>query len=132
MLAYAWESLKRRAWRKLSPYDEGKDDDEEEEADIDGAVNEIRDICSTLPGFEQYDKDDAMEWLDVDSNDAGYQILTDQKIADMLNDAKSRKRKHLSEDTDFVFNLSNSFQRIQTQLDRMVTTQKMRLKKQGL
>ncbi|KAK9702957.1 hypothetical protein QE152_g29611 [Popillia japonica] len=120
-------TLLLRAWRKLWPYDEGKDDDEEEEADIDGAVNEIRDICSTLPGFEQCDKDDAMEWLDVDSNDAGYQILTDQEIADMLNDAKSRKRKHLF----FVFNLSNSFQRIQTQLDRMVTTQKMRLKKQG-
>ncbi|KAK9737492.1 hypothetical protein QE152_g10666 [Popillia japonica] len=69
-----------------------KDDDEEEEADIDGAVNEIRDICSTLPGFEHCDKDDAMEWLDVDSNDAGYQILTDQEIADMLND----------EDTDTI------------------------------
>ncbi|KAK9702784.1 hypothetical protein QE152_g29709 [Popillia japonica] len=115
-----------RAWRKLWPYDEGKDDDEEEEADIDGAVNEIRDICSTLPGFEQSDKDDAMGWLDVDSNDAGYQILTDQEIADMLNDAKSRRKESI-----FVFNLSNSFQRIQTQLDRMVTTQKMRLKKQG-
>ncbi|KAK9759302.1 DDE superfamily endonuclease [Popillia japonica] len=55
MLTDAWESLTetnlQRAWRKLWPYDEGKDDDEEEEADIDGAVNEIRDICSTLPGF---------------------------------------------------------------------------------
>ncbi|KAK9753498.1 hypothetical protein QE152_g2007 [Popillia japonica] len=27
-----------------------------------------------------------MEWLGVDSNDPGYQILTDQEIADMLND----------------------------------------------
>ncbi|KAK9751462.1 DDE superfamily endonuclease [Popillia japonica] len=54
MLAGAWESFTetnlKRAWRKLWPYDEGKDDNEEKEADIDGAVNEIRDICSTLPG----------------------------------------------------------------------------------
>ncbi|KAK9694463.1 hypothetical protein QE152_g33541 [Popillia japonica] len=88
MLADAWERLTetnlQRAWRKLWPYDEGKDDDEEEEADIDGA------------GFEQCDKDDAMEWLGVDSNDPGYQILTDQEIADML------MMQFLSEDTDTI------------------------------
>jgi len=89
MLADAWESLTetnlQRAWKKLWPYEEEKDD-KEEKGDIDGAVNEIRGICSTLPGFEKCDKDDAMEWFAVDSNDPGYQILTDQEIADMLNE----------------------------------------------
>ncbi|KAK9701879.1 hypothetical protein QE152_g30302 [Popillia japonica] len=76
---------------KLWPYDEGKDDDDEEEVDRDGAENEIRDICSTLPGFEQCDKNDAMECLGVDSNGPGYEILTDQEIADMLNDEDTDK-----------------------------------------
>lgn len=88
MLADAWESLTetnlKRAWRKLWPYNEGKDNNQEEDGDIDGAVNEITDICSKLPGFEECDKDDAMEWLAVDSNDPGYQILTDEEITDML------------------------------------------------
>ncbi|KAK9751248.1 Tc5 transposase DNA-binding domain [Popillia japonica] len=137
MLADAWESLTetnlQRAWGKLWPYDKGTDDDEEEEAGIDGAVNEIRDICSTLPGFEQCDKDDAMEWLGVDSNDPGYQILTDQEIADMLND----------EDTDTIGSEGDDAENgtektgpthsdaFVAAVTLMLTTQKMGLKKQG-
>ncbi|KAG8307108.1 hypothetical protein J6590_031507 [Homalodisca vitripennis] len=63
-------------------------------------MKEIRDICSTLPGFEQCDKDDAMEWLAVDSNDPGYQILTDQEIADMLNEEETKTMESDSHDPE--------------------------------
>ncbi|XP_028147821.1 jerky protein homolog-like [Diabrotica virgifera virgifera] len=100
MLADAWESLTetnlQRAWRKLWPYEEEKDD--LEEGDIDGAVNEISEICSTLPGFEECNKDDAMECLAVDSNDSGFQILTDQEIADMLNEDETETMESDSDD----------------------------------
>ncbi|KAK4881242.1 hypothetical protein RN001_004561 [Aquatica leii] len=88
MLADAWESLTgtnlKRAWKKLWPYNEGKDNNQEEEGDIDGAVNEITDICNKLNRFEECDIDDGMEWLAIDSNNPGYQILTDDEIANML------------------------------------------------
>lgn len=79
MLSDAWESLTETnlqgTWRKLWPYEEK--DDKEEEGDIDGPVNEIREIFSTISGSKQSEKKNAIEWLAVDSTDPGYQILTE-------------------------------------------------------
>ncbi|KAK4879154.1 hypothetical protein RN001_007300 [Aquatica leii] len=99
----AWESLTetnlKRAWRKIWPYNKGKDN-QEEDGDIDGAVKEITDICSKLSGFEECDKDDAMVWLAVDSNDPGYQILTDKEIADILPNEEDEDIETMGSDGD--------------------------------
>ncbi|KAK4876516.1 hypothetical protein RN001_009022 [Aquatica leii] len=94
------ETNLKSAWRKLWPYNESKDNNQEEDGDIDGAVNEITDICSKLPGFEECDKADAMEWLDVDSNDPGYLILTDAKIADMVLKEEDEDTETMGSDGD--------------------------------
>ncbi|KAK4882315.1 hypothetical protein RN001_005634 [Aquatica leii] len=52
------------------------------------------------PGFEECDKDDAMEWLAVDSNDPGYQILTDEEIADMLLNEEDDDTETMGSDGD--------------------------------
>ena len=43
-------------------------------------------LYTSILGFEQCDKNDASEWLAVDDNDPGYQILSDQEIADMVSE----------------------------------------------
>ncbi|KAJ8877374.1 hypothetical protein PR048_021828, partial [Dryococelus australis] len=58
----------------------------EENENEDCIVNEVTKICSTIPGFEQCDKNDASEWLGVDGNNPGYQVLSDQEIADMVSE----------------------------------------------
>lgn len=89
MLADAWETLTKsnlqRAWRKLWPDEESRIEENANENE-DCVVNEVTEICSTIPGFEQCDENDASEWLAVDDNDPGYQILSDQEIADMVSE----------------------------------------------
>lgn len=87
MLSDAWDTLTKtnlqRAWNKLWPEEQsaGEEDVNDNE---DGGVKEVTEICSTIPGFEQCDENDAREWLAVDNNDPGYQMLTDEEIAAMV------------------------------------------------
>lgn len=88
MLADAWDTLTKsnlqRAWNKLWP-EEQSAGEEITNVNEDCGVNEVAEICSTIPGFEQCDENDASEWLAVDNNDPGYQILSDQEIVSMVS-----------------------------------------------
>ncbi|KAI4471815.1 hypothetical protein MML48_1g12420 [Holotrichia oblita] len=83
MLSDAWDTLTKtnlqRAWNKLWSEEQsaGEEDVNDNE---DGGVNEVTGICSKIPGFEQCDENDVSEWLAVDNNDPGYQMLTDEEI----------------------------------------------------
>ena len=71
------ENLKK-AWNKLVPLEE-QQECEPHDAQNGDDLQEIVDSFSKIPGFSEYDQEDAESWLTND-NDPGYQIMNDDEI----------------------------------------------------
>lgn len=85
MAADAWDNLTeenlRNAWKKLWV------DSEEPEAEIEtdqNNLNDFVDLFNEIPGFDDCDNDDAIDWLTTDANDPGYHVLDDDEIISSL------------------------------------------------
>lgn len=87
MLSDAWDSLTlanlQRVWIKLWA-EEQSAGEKEGNYNEDVGVNKEVEIYSTILGFELFNVNDVSEWLTVDTNNPGYQILSDEQIAAMV------------------------------------------------
>lgn len=57
----------------------------------------MAELCSTVLAFEQWDENNATEWLTVDFNNPGYLILGSQSIVS-IGDTETVESKRESED----------------------------------
>jgi hypothetical protein len=82
MLADSWSSIKaetlNKAWRKLF----GKTVELSEQTS--GA--ELLEIINNIPGCSDCGFEEATEWMKIDADDHGFQILTNQKIVDSIQE----------------------------------------------
>lgn len=77
------ETLKR-AWNKLWPEETEVDTDQNE---YDVVTNEI--LASTSDAFSLESQNEIVDWLRCDSQEIGYQLLTDAEIIDMANEEET-------------------------------------------
>lgn len=88
MIADAWDSLTednlRNAWKKLWHLPEEPEVEGETVNLETNDLNEFVDLFSSIPGFTDCDRDDAVDWLNHDANDPGYQIFDDDEIVSSL------------------------------------------------
>lgn len=84
MLADSWDLLTRenlkKAWNKLWPEDSGTQEHNENETATADNVKDVTELCQSIPGFQDCDETDAVEWLNIDANDQGYEIFNDDDI----------------------------------------------------
>lgn len=88
MIADAWDSLTKdnlqNAWKKLWTLSEEPEVEEENINSEQNDIDEFVDLFGIIPGFTDCDKNDAVDWLNGDSTDPGYQILDDDEIISSL------------------------------------------------
>ena len=53
------------------------------------SVEDVTSLFDAIPGFEQCEANDAEEWLNCDVNDQGFQIVTDEEIADAIIESEA-------------------------------------------
>lgn len=87
MLADAWDSLTEKnlknSWNKLWPPSVESEQETVEEiprADL----PEFVELFNSIPGFTDCNEKDAIDWINNDANDPGYQILDDDEIVSSL------------------------------------------------
>lgn len=88
-IAQAWNDLPsqtlQRAWNKLWPQ-ENEDNTDTETHNTDN--EEILQLFDALPGGENIEIDDVTAWMDLDKQDAGFQLLSDDDIIQQVLDPK--------------------------------------------
>lgn len=70
----------KKGWNKLWPDNKETGEDNENEARMAENVREVAHLCQSRRGFEDCDEYDTAEWLDIDRNDMGFEILSDIDI----------------------------------------------------
>lgn len=84
MLADSWDLLTeenlKKAWNKLWPDITETTEDNENETETIENVEDVTKLCQSIPGFEDCDKTDTAEWLNIDANDQGYETFSDNDI----------------------------------------------------
>ncbi|XP_043471596.1 jerky protein homolog-like [Leptopilina heterotoma] len=109
MVADAWELLTeenlKRAWNKLLSLE--TDSEETIEAQN---ISEFNEFFSNIPGFADCDADDAIDWINSDANDPGYQLLNDEEIISSVTNLTENDDENESEDEclDETKKVSNS------------------------
>ncbi|XP_050065139.1 jerky protein homolog-like [Aphis gossypii] len=90
MAADAWDNLTeenlRNAWKKL--WVVSVEFEAEEETDLNN-LDDFVDLFNEIPGFNDCNYDDAVDWLATDVNDQGYQILDSDEIISSLRNEES-------------------------------------------
>ena len=82
LIAESWgeikESTLRKSWRKIMPIQEPKEgeDQTEGEEDVQEFIHEFQELGYSM------DENEISSWLNSDSNDPGFQPITDDKISD--------------------------------------------------
>ena len=82
LIAESWgeikESTLRKSWRKIMPIQEPKEseDQTEGEEDVQEFIHEFQELGYSM------DENEISSWLNSDSNDPGFQLITDDKISD--------------------------------------------------
>ncbi|KAK9737701.1 hypothetical protein QE152_g10465 [Popillia japonica] len=94
MAADAWASVNdtalEKAWNKLCPkardsQENGDTDpDDPQEPQENDNPDEIREIITEAPGFDECDKANIDHWLNCDVDDPGYQILSDEETVQQI------------------------------------------------
>jgi hypothetical protein len=103
MLADSWDLLTKenlmKAWNKLWPESKQSDDDtDENQSETLESVREVVMLCQSVPGFQECDETDAVEWLDLDKNDMGYEILDDNDIVTSMQEPENQESSDSEED----------------------------------
>lgn len=96
MLADSWDLLTKenltKAWNKLWPENKDTEEDaDENEPETLENVSEVAVLCQSVPGFQECDAADVEEWLDIDRNDMGYEILDDNDIATSVQESENNE-----------------------------------------
>jgi len=93
MAADAWDNLTeenlRNAWKKL--WVTSMEFEAEGETDLNN-LDDFVDLFNEIPGFNDCNCDDAVDWLATDVNDLGYQILDSDEIISSLQNEESDDR----------------------------------------
>ncbi|XP_008183146.1 jerky protein homolog-like [Acyrthosiphon pisum] len=91
MAADAWDNLTeenlRNAWKKL--WVASMELEAEEEITDLNNLDDFVDLFNKIPGFNDCNYDDAVDWLATDVNDLGYQILDSDEIISSLQNEES-------------------------------------------
>lgn len=121
MLADSWDLLTKenlmKAWNKLWPESKQSDDDtDENQSETLESVREVVMLCQSVPGFQECDETDAVEWLDLDKNDMGYEILDDNDIVTSMQEPENQESSDSEEDAadDAVPSHSEAFTSLET------------------
>ncbi|XP_050516600.1 jerky protein homolog-like [Diabrotica virgifera virgifera] len=82
-----WEKTKPltivRSWKKIMP-DICEDDDFLGFDETDFVVKNITEAIKDVPGGEEMDGENILQWLDCDAEDQGYEQLTDEQIVNKI------------------------------------------------
>uniref|UniRef100_A0A6P7HDQ1 Jerky protein homolog-like n=1 Tax=Diabrotica virgifera virgifera TaxID=50390 RepID=A0A6P7HDQ1_DIAVI len=82
-----WEKTKPltivRSWKKIMP-DICEDDDFLGFDETDFVVKNITEAIKDVPGGEEVDGENILQWLDCDAEDQGYEQLTDEQIVNKI------------------------------------------------
>ena len=121
-IAKAWSKVKpitlARSWRKILPNVEiDLSDCEEIEA---SDTSEICRIMENLKCFENVDRENIKEWFDRDSNDPGFQCMSDADIISNVTqteEGESDSENTSEEDTDNYISLQTALTSVETLLD---------------
>lgn len=85
MVADAWDTLTeesvRNAWKKLWAVAEEREAREKTDQNY---LNEFVDLFNNIPGFGDCGTDDAADWLAIDANDPGYNVLDNGEVVNSL------------------------------------------------
>ena len=78
----AWESSTLvKSWRKILPSVE-KTLVESEEKGEEVSVHDLANLAKSVAGGENVDEDNIIEWIDCDTNDPGFEHVTDEQIVE--------------------------------------------------
>lgn len=79
-------------------------------------MREVVMLCQSVPGFQECDETDAVEWLDLDKNDMGYEILDDNDIVTSMQEPENQESSDSEEDVadDAVPSHSEAFTSLET------------------
>ena len=121
-IAKSWSKVKPitlvRSWRKILPNVEiDLSDCEEIEA---SDTSEICRIMENLKCFENVDRENIEEWFNRDSNDAGFQCMSDADIVSNVTqteEGESDSENTSEEDTDNYISLQTALTSVETLLD---------------
>ncbi|XP_051174284.1 jerky protein homolog-like [Leptopilina boulardi] len=123
MLVSAWDLVQRKtlnkAWNKI--LNRNQENPAEDTDNFDSG--EISEIIKNLQICQECDSEDLEEWLSCDSNDQGFQIMSDDEIVNKLLQANNQKEicedeteKNESEENDAEPSHSDAFQALETGL----------------
>ena len=86
LIAESWgeikESTLRKSWRKSMPIQEPKESEDQTEGQEDGDEDEREFIHEFQELGYSMDDSEISTWLNSDSNDTGFQLMTDDEICD--------------------------------------------------
>ena len=106
----SWNKIKPiklvRSWRKILPNVEGDflDPIEPKTSEI---VSEMRELMANLHGFENVDRENIEEWLEHDSNNAGFQIMGEAAIISNLIQPEEQETEDESGEEEITNRISH-------------------------
>lgn len=122
MLADSWDLLTKenlkRTWNKLWP--ENQDSEPTTHENPTESLENVREVvalCQSVPGFQECDEADAAEWLNIDKNDMGYEILDDNDIVNTVQESENQEGSDSEEepaDDNSVPSHSEAFTALET------------------
>uniref|UniRef100_A0A8C3VQD3 JRK like n=1 Tax=Catagonus wagneri TaxID=51154 RepID=A0A8C3VQD3_9CETA len=103
-IAVAWNLVKpvtiSRAWKKILPAIEEKEGLDFDEEDI--SVAAVATILQHTKGLENVTTENIEKWLDVDSTEPGYEVLTDSEIIRRAQGQTDESSENEEEETELI------------------------------
>lgn len=118
--ANAWELVKKdtlkNAWKNLYNFDDESSSTAltSEETSV---QTEIENLARSLPGCQNLTHSDLVEWIEIDQNDPGFEILSPDRIVEAIlhpRNESSNENDSPPIDSDFENDKENAKQALQT------------------
>lgn len=103
MVVDAWDLIERKtlnkAWNRILKRENENSITNTDDSTI---LKDINELMSNIPICQECDADDMKEWLTCDSNDQGFQIMSDDEIVDNILQANEQQEMQEDETEEHV------------------------------